>query len=420
MLAQQLATCTSQVEELISGMGAALRSVTELTFAVEHTLHKSSRSRNTSEEEDDPCIASCPASYAVITRTVCTRLAAALPGLSSMKLLGCCRDAAFEAFGQHCPMLSRLEVEAITVPIKALTSVGQHLRSLKSFTLGDPQRIVERQQLSEYVGASLRALCTSVSLTTFMVLFTNDYDMYVECKPRSWDQVPASLRKFGTYCDVRGILNATALLENLHTLELYEPRGSELFQILKRAPNLKRLSVEVLEYYMIQCNHADTIPGVLLLRERMLGGLEPDIEMFGLEGSCANVQAVLEVLPTIASTALCSFELYTIPDPHTLEHVAHVWPNIVEVDLRSLTQPQDDPGCGVEILRPLAACEFLEGLKVEVQLSYTVAELEALCVSMPRLRYFCFSEIDEDDQAQLSLALVARGLDVHVSKEMSR
>ncbi|MEW5302724.1 MAG: hypothetical protein WDW38_004165 [Sanguina aurantia] len=421
LLAQQLAACTSQAEDLVQGMGAALRSVTELTLAVEHTPHRGSRSRNTpEEEEDDPCIASCPASYAVITRTVCTRLAAALPGLSSIKLVGCCRDAAFEAFGRHCPMLSCLEVEAITVPIRALASVGQHLRSLESFTLGDPQRIVERQQLSDYVGASLRALRTSVSLTTFLVRFTNDYDMYVQCKPRSWDQVPASLRRFGTFCDVRGILNATALLQNLHTLELYEPRGSELFRVLEAAPGLKRLSVEGLEHYMVQCNHADTIPGVSLLRERMLGGLEPDIELFGLEGSCANVQAVLEVLPSFASTAQCTLELYTIPGPHTLERVAHVWPNIVEVDLRSLTQPQDDPGCGVEILTPLAACEFLEGLKVEAQLSYTVAELEALCVSMPSLRYLCFSEIDRDDRAELSLALVARGLDIYVSKEMSR
>lgn len=396
-------------------MGRSLRSVTNLTVAVTHESHRSSRTKAKVNRMDAATPVSCPASFATITRTVCTMLAPALPSLQMLALEGCCHDAALGAFGTSCPQLVDLCVEAVSFPVKALKGVEKHLPNLNCFTLSSPQQLASSQRLTDYVGSCFRALQACTLLTR--IALELDSDDRLECKPGSWQQVPPSVREFVCLTEILCISNAQALLGILHTLDTintYE-RGM-LLRILENAPNLKQLSLSSDAQVQLCCNHVETMTGLAMLRDFVSGGLVLETPRWALEGSSSSLQEALALLPRMPCVEKCDLRFYSDPERNCLSEVPRVFPKITRLGLVSHMPWEDNPGTGIEMLGPLAACDSLRDLNVQVQLDHSTSELVDLCLSIPTLTKFGYMACIGASVERLGTLLAAKGRTVLVNE----
>lgn len=409
-LGQQLAALESQMAELVHGMGAAMKSVLFVTIWFRHNHIRSGRSSakaiTTSNDTQIPTAAGCPASFAVAARTVCTLLAEALPCLCQLSLQGCCRDPAFASFGASCPDLTYLQVEALSLPIKALKSITTHLPQLHSLSLTSPYLCPDGPQLMEYVEESLLALQPSTLINSFDLRFRMNTPLV--CKPGCWLQLPPNLHAFHSSCEIRGILHATALLGAIRDLFLAQPlRLDELLQILSLAPQLQKLYLFTDPACLMQCGREDIMSGIALLRERLLTGLELCLSSIHLVESSGSLAAVLTAMPAHVNLARrCVLTFSFDPQPQCMAEVARVFRGLYELTLLSSTAV-----VGKNVLRPLVACTSLRKLHICLTISHTTTDLVQLCLDMPALKVLHFkkSAAAAVDLPELLSALAAQG-----------
>lgn len=343
------------------------------------------------KSQGSPPPTSCPASFAVVTRAVCAMLAAALPCLSNLTLRGCCRDPAFSAFGASCPHLIGLQVEALSLPIRALKGITTHLPQLTGFVLASPTLCPDSPclavavQLMEYLEASLLALQPSTLLNAVRLGF--DKRVILECKPGDWLHIPPNLHEFDCGCILRGIHNVPGLLSLLRTLSLNEtPRFEKVIQILSLAPHLQELDTTTNPACVVWCEREDTFSGIALLRERLLTGLHIYLPSVHLVGSNAQIAAVMAALPASPFwTRSCVLQFVGDPQPNCLSDVARVFTRLNELTLLTDAPLLDMPVVGTELLEALAACTSLTTLWIRVQMSHTTSNLLRLCLAMPAL-----------------------------------
>lgn len=408
-LAQQLATCTSHVEELLLGMGSAIGSVRDLQLTFVHYLVRSNRrkdNRRISSTRNAP--QNCPSSFSVIGRAVCSKLAAALPVLQSLRVRGSCRDPAFVAFGASCPSLTHLAVEAITLPIKVLQGLAQHFPLLSSFSLTSPTVCPDNLQLTNYVSLSLRALQACTSLAR-MTLDFKDGD-WVMCKPGCWDHIPASLREFVSRGGLSSLEHAKKLLCQLQILNMKQTFDLGL-DILAHAPLLQHYSVydRPGRAVKLRCDGANE--HVSLLKERVLGGLVVQVSFLELSGGASSVQAVLVGLPTLPSVRVVKANFWrgAAPPPLALAHVARVFPNMEELHVKGQSSWPLVPALAMQLLQPLTLCASLVELRVGSIPGLTPVGLAQLCLSIPSLEVLSCSEEDGVDMSELESILTAQG-----------
>lgn len=407
--------CTSQMVDLMNGMGPAIQSVHILMLRFQHRQIRSSRrgakaaSTSNNNSNGPSTAAACPASFAAVSRTVCTLLATALPCLVHLSLQGCCWDPAFAAFGASCPGIKILQIEAVSLPIKALDDITAHMPHLQKFALTSPTPCPGSSQLAEYVEASLLALQPSTLLSAFGLSF--EHDVVLECKPGGWLHVPPNLHTFHCMCQVSGIHHATALLSAVRDVFVIQTlRFEELLQMLSLAPHLRKLYVIGQPGFDLWCDNEGVPAGLLLLRERVLAGLQLRFSSVHFVESAADLAAVLTALPALEHvTGSCVLQFATDPKPHCLAEVARVFPGLDDLTLLGST-----PVVSPKALEPLAACTSLKILEIHMPMSHTTTDLLQLCLDIPSLKVLRIRESAAIDLPLLLFALDTQGREVDI------
>lgn len=422
-LAQQISTCTSQMTDLVAGASQAFISVHRLILHVQHAQIKSSGCPRACNNISSDSLATCPTSFSSITRAVCPLLAAALPSLRWYAVEGCCMDAAFDAFGAFCPQLSLVQVDAVTVPIRALRDINRSLPNLKTVDLRAPQSCPGNSRLSAYVGACLDLLQTSTSLTSLALGF--DETVCLECKPGQWNKVPVNLHSFRSLCAVNSLNNSPLLLGKLKILYMHSYPSLDLLLLLQTAPGLQRLgftpSTKTTNKFTILCDEEDTMQTIMLLKERIHGGLLFQVPVLDLDGTFESVQAVLSCLPPLPMTQYLGVTFDDawegVPSPDCLAHISRVCPNITTFAMWHF-KASEDTWTGMQLLGPLTGIASLQHLRIILQTQISSAELAELCLSMAALESvgFCRSWLAGVDDDALKAELNKGGRDIKIEQ----
>lgn len=380
--------CTAQMDVLLQGMGSAIKGVTSLTVHTQHTLQKSSRIKPVFRLPRDQPIAACPAPFAAITRMVCAMIAPAVPGLRSLHVMGCCRDAGVLGFGAACPQLTHLLVEPLTVPIKALLDVHRHLPNLHTFTLKSANVATIDFGLTEYAEAALHALRACASLQHVALECDCGGSGYCIGKgTNSWPNIPANLVKFSSTSEVWSVQEAGTLLGNSHTLQVDFAYGSfDLSKVFTTAPHLQTLVMAGNKPLIIYPTSKEVVAGAAALGTCLLAGFKLEGGYVQIAGQHPSVRALLLAMPPLMSVTRCTIHSIGQQEPIPLEHIAHAFPNLKQLSLFTQFPWEGVDGVGMELLVPLAACTSLEILDVGTVMSHTLAELAELCMSIPSLK----------------------------------
>lgn len=426
-MAQQLAICTSQIEELLNGMGSAVSAVRDLTLTIDHrtmndgTSSAESCTRKISKKKPGDF---CLSSYALLSRTVCTTLAAAVPVLQSLKIMGCCRDWALAAFGSSCPGLTHFEVEACFYSTGNFPrGIAGYIPQLTKVTVTHPQLCSDESVfLTKYVDELLRALQPSTLLTSFCLNFSSNlafgHDGAALCRLLP---VPPNLHNLDIGCEFHGIHNATRLLRNLKWLSVSRTDSfNDLFQILRLAPSLQAFYYTSDWGWFIWCDHEDMTSNIHSLRERLLRGLRVYVPCMIFDGDGdGDVQAVLALLPPLPDVHC--IELHAPGDhghhPEFLSNVARVFPCLKKITLGCKLAP-GMAEIRPEMLDPLVACTSLTSLMICDPVSrLNTSDLVTLCLRMPALKVLHYMRCDGVCLSGLQWALAAqrRVMDVHES-----
>lgn len=408
--------------KLVLGMRTAILGVKHLTLVFEHqqlgveNFWANVNSFGSSSLDGPPLAPGFPASFAVVTRTICSTLAEGLPGLCHLTLQGCCSNPQFATFGANCPNLTSLRVEAISLPLSKLEGITTNLPKLEHFQLTDPELHPGGLKLEEYVEASLTALKPSVRLASISLMF--DMNVPLNCKPQTWLTLPPSLHKFTCTCTFPDLHKAPALLSNLRSLSIRDtPLFYEVLQILKLAPHLRMFATNN-ESFVAWCGHETTLPGILVLRERIRNGLVMHFLAVHLVGTPAELAAALTAMPSaMFVTPACLIQFVGDPTPNCLVGVARVFPSLRELHLLAADPPEPVTAViGTQMRDALAACSSLKLLRICLPMKHTISSLLHLCLGMPALKELKFINNARVNLTGLRKAITAKGRDVDIVK----
>lgn len=413
-LEKQCSSSRAKLDEILLGLGPALHSITAFTLKVQHN-HEVFVSRCMQEPltilsgKRAPC---CPPSFSKLTHAVCCTLAEALPALQELCLQGCCRDAAFSAFGSSCQNLTHVQVEAVAVPASTLHSMATSLPSLKCFTLTSASVKEVDNELTLYVDACLQALHTSKSMTKLVLDFDNKVLL---ARPGAHGVVPPNLVEFVCHCQIDNVTLAPELLRRLHTLVLIPNDASlvdgNIFNILKASPHLQMLSIKGLPKLIINCDGEATESDIPYLQARLLAGLQLVTPSLRLYGSKQNVAKILALLPILSRVQNCTIEYIATQGP-CLDDVARVFPNLSLLHLRCDSLLTSSKGVGTELLDTLAACTFFRQFRARLHLHRKTSQLVNLYVSMPCLKVSGYMQSYSVYRSTVTESLLGQTLEV--------
>ncbi|MEW5315776.1 MAG: hypothetical protein WDW38_007182 [Sanguina aurantia] len=366
--------------ELAQGMRRALKSVTSMTLICKHSGPKAGLASSPD----------CP-----ITVALSDILASSLPALTDLQVEGRFSGEALSVFGDSCPQLRGLQMEAITVPVTAFDDVGLLCPGLASVTLTSPQGVVYRshklnsQRLMNYVDLALRALEPCTSLTTLVLDFDKDAELRHSAK--QWRHIPANLSKFVATCKVHDIAHAPGLLRGLRSLSLTRlEKTQDMYKIMGCAPGLR-------EFSLSETNMSEqcllTPERVLWFQARLSAGLQLRVDWIRFaepDDPEHDGIAMLAKLPTLEHVRSCTLTYTVKPNVNCLEHVARVFPNLTQLHLRAPMHSIAMGDMDMGVLQPLAKCAHLERLGVLMEVKYTTSRLAALCLSIPKLKDFSY------------------------------
>lgn len=333
---------------------------------------------------------SCPAHLEVIPRTVWEVLAAAVPKLQHLGLLGHCSDGALSAFGLVCPELHSLQVEASTVPIKALHHLHQYLPKLTHFSLF--KRGSRGNNLQNFTLACFNLL-QDCSLLAGMEL---DFGGKVEIvfNKEVWLQLPPGINHLRCTCPLQGLRHAVSLLANLKTLDVMASPYIDLLELLRLTPCLQALILQQKDYmhldicqlYTDDGMFADDLPSL----QQQLSTMRISCPSFLLRGCSNAVSVVMNWLQPICcrmlTVQLCSLESSPL---NFLHQLPSLFPNLTTLelmDVRSIPDLHMPPApLGQDCLGPVVQCQSLEKLFLRMRISLTSAGLAQLCSSLPNM-----------------------------------
>lgn len=261
---QQLAMCRVHVKNLISGMEDALRGVTHLHITVRLVMHNKCRSlanAGSSAFQDDSStadykigvskihtemgnmpdqeyMADCPSHLEVVPRMVYELLSAAVPNLEHLSLLGHCCDGALKAFGPACPELHILQVEASTVPVKALHRVFNYVPGLTDFMI--IKRGARGNDLQLFTSEAFFLVRHCEYLTVLEMDFGGSFKLM--CAKLVWPVGLCELR-CTSHLKELGYGSHTKQLPDLQTLDIIGGRRLNLIRLLLSLPSLRSLAV---------------------------------------------------------------------------------------------------------------------------------------------------------------------------------
>lgn len=227
--AQQLSACHAQMAHLLSEMGTAMHSVTKLTLEVTHqgpttttpltqapllldtTLEQARQER---EQQLDTRIRT-------VSVGVLSSLPAAVPNLTTLSLRGSqtC-DVAMKLFGDSCPLLVALEVEAIEVPYSAIQCFSWYLPNLTTLTLWSrAAREPSQWRLANFLDVVFTRAWQSKTLTALHLDFLPSITLRTDSG--CWDTLPKSLEFVRCTCKIAYSGGYEALVRRVPRLSLW-------------------------------------------------------------------------------------------------------------------------------------------------------------------------------------------------------
>ncbi|MEW5304502.1 MAG: hypothetical protein WDW36_007112 [Sanguina aurantia] len=347
---------------------------------------------------DVPWQMTCPNGLGVVSGCVFAMLATAVPNLQELKLTGCCWDAALYAFGLACPHLTQLDIEALCVPVEALTSFGTHLPHLLHLTVTNHHVChADKVQLGAYFDAFLPTTQQCVHLTRLEIDLCEG--MSLTCQPDTWALIPTDkLQHLRCACYMAESPSFNALIRKVPSLCLEGPPCDDLLKVFRGFPLLRQLEVLSTQSNgdatWLVCDeegdlafdmHDADAPGLRMLRDRLLdGSFSLTCNSIGFEGSMGGISGVFDWLPVFPTVGTVEFMFSGDDTPHCLQRLAHLCPGAYEIILDGLADVAE--AWSLEVLAPLAALPKLGLLRLRCpQLAVTVDGLMKLCNSLPRM-----------------------------------
>lgn len=402
---------------MLQGAGKAIERAKTLTLKLTHEVLGSSDAQPRTIPGKPERTAGCSPAYAKIARDVCALIAPAVPDIRDLRLQGLCQTATFDAFGSSCPRLTHLEVDATTLPVRALNDVYRCLTSLACLTLKTPcTRAPDLSLLGGFVSAAFRALCGSTTLSKIVLDFQPNVALSFEHNG-SEIYVPANLHELVCLCDVRNLASVPALLGGLRsltmdTVSVFFP----LAAILNASPHLQHLSLSGSRRLVL---HGDMLPAINLLKQRVLQGLTLEVDSVWLHDTSSFAsQAILAAFPTLTSVRIFTLYFRESQTAGFLTHLARVFPNLAALHLEDLHQVVDTR-LGLAELACLASCASLKVLRIQTRLSLSTEELAELCKSIPSLRHLGYLKCGHLRINKLRAMLLSHGQVIEV-KALSR
>lgn len=412
--ATQLAACELHANQLVAGLSTAIKGLTHLHLTVRLLFHNQSRclsTVNSAYDEDSSsykyqegtCLihtegnipkdlhpVACPVQLEVVSLRVFEILSVAVPGLQHLSLLGHCGGGALGVFGQVCPQLHSVGVEASSVSVEALRDLHTQVPCLTHC------RLFKRGSRGNNLHTFTATLFASLGPCTSFTCLELDFGDRVEicCGEEDWELLPHGILDLRSTCALQGLRGAAKLLTTLRSLYVVESPYKHLVDLLRRAPRLQALSVQAKEFMKLDVgllyNDDGSQAHDLEARQQQLSTMDMSCPSFLFKAGGDDVAAVLTWLHPLPSQRLtiqlCSLGASPL---QFLAEVAFVFPYISTLELVdvSLDPGQHLPTAGLseDCLIQVTLCKCLKNLFLRVHVTLTTSGLSDLCVNLPLL-----------------------------------
>lgn len=339
---------------------------------------------------------------------VFSRLAALVPSLTELHLNTPCLHTTLHAFGARCLHLTKLRVDAATVPAQALRGFGQHMPHLTSLTIcscDDNQGEVRR-----YMDA---ALCEAQHCSNLKSLALNmNPFITLECAAESWGELPTSLQDLHCSCTVTPSDGFDALVRRLPQLSLHDCPVNDFLELVLQFPVLEALTASAHDQtgpLQLWCIDFRSATKRAVLQERLKERPLCLSCAIGVEGTCAELFDVLGWLPPFPHVSNVTVDFVEdqgweegeaqvenqqllLPENQfqvsSFWRLAQIFPAAASFTLTGQVGWQDGPvRRDLDLLAPLSSFSSLTSLDICAadDLTVTVAELTQLALSLPNL-----------------------------------
>lgn len=421
-LMHQLSCCQSQMDNLLTGMSNGMLSVTKLTLQVSH-LHVDTGERSAQEVSSGESLrlrkVPCPGMFSVVTRSIFSALAAALPKLESLSLQGPCWDAALPVFGTFCSQLTSLCVQALTVPVSTLEGFSHHLPNLTSFSMRNHIMGTEQEQLGFETDAILLELQHCSKLASLCLSFSTPLDFSLTCKPASWSSLPASLQQLEITCPVSRSGPYDAVLRRMKHLRLWEYPW-DLPRMLQASILMDSLET-MGEGPVTQVNCMENLnesPWNVLMKERLLNGtFHLACYALCLNGTTQAIRDTLAWFPAVPACVAIVINLQGGQKVNLLERISDVFPGVRRLMLQGPMVEAPNADMDMTFFKPLEKFLHLKELRIySPRPRLTTAGLLELCVKYARLSKLGLTPHARVDVDELQDGLCKRGCKVKINR----
>lgn len=405
------------MEVLLTAIQDSLESITQLGLAIENTPEPGSYDL---APPVSPAInpitievhIPVPEDIAAMANSVLAKLASTLPKLRSLHIWGCVSQKTLQALSPTFPQLTSVQVEALSVPIRASKFLLSRLPKLNHFAITSEkvnQSTDGQVLLQAYVSASFNALHTRSRLTRVDMALAFDTRLYI--LDDAWDVLPGSLRELQfTYRNGFHTLGHLDSLQKVQRLSLVDFPFSSLSELSTQFPNIERLTVTGSKEIVIECSYDNGINDIRNLQFVFDRGLKLVAHSLKLEGKGSFIRDLLAVIPALPGTTSLALSLQgKRPYPFCLEHVARAFPNLKRLTImgEGAMCGSSDPMTDQAFAAPLLKCRSLERLQLSMLLDFTTESLRQLCLCLPHLSFLFYHPWTGVDDAKLKATVQA-------------
>lgn len=424
---QQLGTCLNQTLCLVRDLKDAIQSVTMLTLAIvddetdcaqDHTPAASAHPADVDQQMLQQQAAPEPsgAGLASLLCAVNTMLAAALPNLRELSLVGRCWEPALHVFGACCPLLSHLIIEALHVPLSALYDLHVHLPNLTAFTYSN---LYAQKKDEQELGQEIDAIFTKLQRCTKLARLRIELpdSVVLKCKPESWLLLPQDILHLECSCPIEDSDEFHDITMEIPNLCVYDWPGfcGSLSEMFNEWTLLDSLKVATRTTIHLDCDRHACLATFNPLKERLLA--RPfHLECSGLivSGTSEEICEAFVWMPSFPFVKKARFLFQDAVQVNCLEQVSRVFPALEWLGIEDGEGWKDAWTLDDSFLSPLASCTNLRTLHVCAQLRLTTAGLTRLCRGAGRLTHCSFCPCDGVDGDELAVQLVGSGREVMI------
>lgn len=347
---------------------------------------------------------SCPPYLVDVPCTVFKIMAAAVPNITHLSVLGHCSDAALYAFGANCLHLISLTVEASSVLPQVLDGLHKHLPKLCHLSL--TRRGPRGNSLAAFVDAAFFAIAPCTHLLTLALEFGRRVQIKCNTSLEVWQSLPPSLMRLRSTAQLSGLRQATSMLMTVHHLDLVSTFSNSIVQLLRFAPALKSLTLQYranMEFNSSELRNADgSCSSDFSELQQRLSTLELNCDCLKLKGTYAEMDDVLSrIHPSFATHISMEVDSSASADVNFLQHAAQAFPNMTSFEL--LAKPTNHSqlvpvsSMSEALIATLIDCKMLTQIYLRHPILWTNAGLLHLCVALPLVsRVKCFLSPDMD------------------------